>query len=150
LEEGCATLNKYVLALLAGLGMFGAVYLADAGLASHGLHAETTYLDDALLGCLSALLVFFLQQHHERELRRQRQFAAVVEQMNHHIRNALQVIVYQTALDPKFSEELQGIHGAVQRIDWALREILPSAVTADGGEPAATAQPTPLTPQRNH
>ncbi len=119
-------IRKYVIPLLAGLGMFAAVTLIDAILAKAGLHAEATYLDDLLLGSLTAALVFVLQLHHEHELERQRQSAMVIEQMNHHIRNALQVIVYRTDPKTRDSQELLDIRNSVDRIDWALREILPS------------------------
>jgi hypothetical protein len=118
--------RKYVLALLAALGMFMVVTLVDRLLAGVGLHAEATYLDDFLLAAVTAALVLVLQFQHERELARQRQSAVIIEQMNHHIRNALQVIVYR--MDPKIrdSQELRDIRDSVDRIDWALREILPT------------------------
>lgn len=118
--------RKYVLALLAALGMFVVVLLVDRLLVTMSLHAEATYLDDFLLAAVTAVLVLVLQFHHERELARQRQSALVIEQMNHHIRNALQVIVYR--MDPKGrdSQELSDIRDSVDRIDWALREILPT------------------------
>jgi len=47
--------------------------------------------------------------------------------MNHHIRNALQVIQYgltgNSALPPEHMKE------AVKRIEWALREVLPDEQT---------------------
>jgi TolA-binding protein len=44
--------------------------------------------------------------------------------MNHHIRNALQVIAYANATgDP--DESMKLIRSSVERIEWALREVLP-------------------------
>lgn len=120
--------RRYLVVLLAGVGMFFAVYLVDALLAVFRLHAEQTSLDDVLLGCVAAVLVFFLLRHHEWELRRQRQSAAVIEQMNHHIRNALQVIAARSNLGIRSDGELQQITAAIERIDWALREILPRSI----------------------
>ena len=117
--------------------MSGAVYFMDLGLAHFGLHAESTYLDDTLLGMFAAFLVFFLQLHHERELRRQQQCAAVIDNMNHHIRNALQVIVYRATLDAQYGAELKDINKAIERIDWALREILPE-INRAGLDPAGS------------
>ncbi len=121
--------GKYLYPLLAGLGMFGVVYLVDAGLAYLGMHAETTHIDDALLGIFAALILFFVLQHRDtqRELIRQKQYAAIIADLNHHIRNAMQVIVYRTELGLQGIPELQEIREAVNRIDWALREILPRA-----------------------
>ena len=118
--------RKYVLSLLSALGMFVVVVLVDRLLANLGLHAEATYLDDILLAIVTGVLVFVLQLQHERELARQRHSAIIIEQMNHHIRNALQVIVYR--MDPKARDiqELRDIGDSIDRIDWALREILPT------------------------
>jgi hypothetical protein len=111
--------------LLSGLAMMVAVDLVNRWFVAYGLHAETTRIDDLLLGLVAALLVLLIQRQQERELRLQRQSAAVIEQMNHHIRNALQVIVTRASLDHEAQPELDQINNAVARIDWALREILP-------------------------
>jgi hypothetical protein len=112
--------------------MFAAVYLVDLWLAAKGLHAESTWIDNVLLSAVATAMAWLLQRHQERELLRQRQSAIVIEQMNHHIRNALQVIVARASLDQRDTPELAQIHDAVARIDWALREILPQST----GEPA--------------
>jgi hypothetical protein len=128
--------------------MMVAVDLVDRWFVSVGLHAETTRIDDVLLGLVAAALVLLIQRQQDRELRRQRQSAAVIEQMNHHIRNALQVIVSRASLDHEAKPELQQINEAVARIDWALREILPRSATGapvpdldpETHEPAPTSQ----------
>lgn len=117
------------IAALSGVAMMVAVDLVDRGFIALGLHAETTRIDDILLGLVAAALVFLIQRQQDRELRRQRQSAAVIEQMNHHIRNALQVIVSRASLDHEAKPELREIDDAVARIDWALREILPRSAT---------------------
>jgi len=126
--------RRVVIALLSGLAMSLAVNLVDGWLAAKGLHAETTSFDDILPGVVAAALVFLLQRQQERQLRYQRQSVAVIDQMNHHIRNALQIIVTRASLDHKAKPELDQIHSAVARIDWALREILPQSV-GDGPIP---------------
>lgn len=113
--------------LMAGVAMALIVDLIDRGFVAIGLHAETTRIDDVLIGLVAAAFVFLVQRQQERELRRQLQNAAVIEQMNHHIRNALQVIVTHAGLDHEAKPELQQIDDAVARIDWALREILPKS-----------------------
>ena len=122
-------LNHNLAALAAGLGMFLAVHLVDAGLAFLGLHAEATYLDDVLLGILAALLVFFLQWRHRLELRRHQRCAVVIDEVNHHIRNALQVIALRTGLDTRSRDELTEIRAASDRIEWVLQELLPGLAT---------------------
>ncbi len=126
--------RRLAITALSGLAMCVAVDLVDRWLAAVGLHAETTRFDDLLIGLVAAVLVFLLQRQQERELRRQRQSAAVIDQMNHHIRNALQVIVARASLDHQSKPELLQINDAVARIDWALREILPRSAT-DGPLP---------------
>ncbi|MFZ0661824.1 MAG: hypothetical protein WAM66_03970 [Acidobacteriaceae bacterium] len=132
------TRRKFAISLLSGAGMFVAVYLIDAALAHAGMHAETTHLDDGLLGFIVAALAFVLETQREREVRRQERCAVVIEEMNHHIRNALQIIVARANLSMNDIPELCQVTTAVERIDWALREILPH--TAGG--------PLPTKPQR--
>ncbi len=126
--------SKYLYPLLTGLGMAGAVYLVETVMLSAGLHGESTFLDDALLGIFAAVAMFFLLRHRDtqRELVRQKQYAAVIADLNHHIRNALQVIVYRTELGLHGVPELQDIRDSVNRIDWALREILPLGTGSPG------------------
>lgn len=125
--------SKYLHSLLGGLATSGAVYLVEATLARAGIQGEKTLLDDALLGIFAALAVFFLLSHRdaERELSRQKECASVIAELNHHIRNALQVIVSRTELSFN-NPELQEIRNAVNRIDWALREILPRSIGNSG------------------
>jgi signal transduction histidine kinase len=81
-------------------------------------------MSDALSGLIAGALVFRLLQY-ERERRRQiRQRLETIGDMNHHIRNALQVIS-GTAYSAADKEQLAAIRESVGRIQWALREILP-------------------------
>jgi hypothetical protein len=121
--------RRHGITVLAGITMAVVVDLIDRGLAAIGLHAETTRIDDLLVGLAAALIVWLLQRQQERELQRQRHSATVIEQMNHHIRNALQIIVTRASLDRHARPELRQIDAAVARIDWALREILPQSAS---------------------
>jgi hypothetical protein len=47
----------------------------------------------------------------------------IIADMNHHIRNALQTIVYLESLHPNNHHDM--FKDAVQRIEWALTEVLP-------------------------
>src|SRR5262249_47723203 len=58
-----------------------------------------------------------------------------IELMNHHVRNALNVIVLSTNVH-SHGELLEGIQTSVSRIDWALREILHGRVLDDYAENA--------------
>jgi 1,2-phenylacetyl-CoA epoxidase catalytic subunit len=46
-----------------------------------------------------------------------------VAEMNHHVRNALQVIAYWS-LAEKEKRQVELVQDAVNRIQWALREIM--------------------------
>jgi hypothetical protein len=73
-----------------------------------------------LIGAMVAQIVVLYRQ-------RQLQAAARVQriaEMNHHVRNALQVITYWS-LAEKEKRQVELIQDAVNRIQWALREVLP-------------------------
>jgi hypothetical protein len=120
--------RPYLYGALAGGAMVAAVYVVDAVMAQIHLRPEATILDDLLLGALTAALVVTLELQHQREMRRQQERMAIVIEMNHHIRNALQTIVYvNSKMDDRDAET---IHEATDRIEWALREILPGTMPA--------------------
>ncbi len=67
------------------------------------------------------------------ERRRRRYLEArleVIREMNHHVRNALEVLSY-TAMQQADEKTKAMMRDSVIRIDWALREILPSDGTAE-------------------
>ena len=98
---------------------------------------------NTLTGLIAGWLFYSFAQHerHRHELVRERMHT--IAELNHHIRNALQVIKYwggsQSHVD---SMQLQLINESVDRIEWALREVLPRY-------PAASASTTPL-PESPH
>jgi len=85
------------------------------------------WVDDISGAVLLGLVVFVYERRREKELLRK---LRVIELMNHHVRNALQPVMY---LPYSHDQELQlnTIRDAVQRIDWALREILPGSSPAE-------------------
>jgi hypothetical protein len=50
-----------------------------------------------------------------------------IAEMNHHIRNSLQIITYASATRQD-AESVDLIRTSVERIEWALREVLPGHV----------------------
>jgi len=98
-------------------------YLLEVRLHHHGIPSRyLIVLSSVLVGLVAAALVYALstreqhrQEHVECRLR-------VIAEMNHHIRNALQVITFYSR---KGEKQEVGIVEAVERIQWALREILP-------------------------
>ena len=145
-----------IYAFLAGLGICCAVYVINAALARAGLRADETLLDDALLGIFAAISLFFLLRHLDtsRELRRQKHYESVISELNHHIRNALQIIVNHAEVEVHSLSELDDIRNAVSRIDWALREVLPRGFggprrTLSQIRRAAAAQPSTINPKKD-
>ena len=67
----------------------------------------------------------------------------IIAEINHHIRNALQVISYYAYREAD-QRVVQMIRDSVNRIDWALREVLPQFAVM--GEPKLPAL-TPLSTQ---
>jgi hypothetical protein len=64
-----------------------------------------------------------------------------IAEMNHHIRNALQVIKILVAYPPdavQRSRQVKLINESVERVEWALREVLPKYPAG------ASSMPTPL------
>jgi len=117
--------HAYLSAVAAWIATFAAVYGIDAFLARIKLPAEATILDDTLLRFLVAILVFGIELRHQRELRRQQRHIAVIAEMNHHIRNALQTIVYAT-FNASDRHAVDEVREATKRIEWALREVRPA------------------------
>lgn len=90
-------------------------------------------LSNGLTGIAAGLLYFQITRvERERRAATQERLRTIAE-MNHHIRNALQVISYaSTAADNEQSVEL--ISRSVERIEWALREVLPGHVIQEPGD----------------
>lgn len=90
----------------------------------------TALVDDLLIGILAGVLVFAYERHqHKLILERMR----VISEMNHHVRNALQPIIYSPYLQEQ-AEQVRTIQEGTRRIEWALREVLP------GDDPALGAK----------
>ena len=129
--------TNYLHPFLAGVAMFGAVFFVEHGLSEAGILGSGTVLDDVLLGLFAATGLFFLLRHLDtaRELRRRQHYAIIIAELNHHIRNALQVIISRADLAIHGMTELEDIIGAADRIDWALREILPRGAMPGSDQP---------------
>jgi hypothetical protein len=116
--------RPYLYGTLSAFAMFVAVYVVDNLMVRMHLRPEETFLNDLLLGSLVGILVVTLELQHKREIRRQQERMRVVIELNHHIRNALQAIVY---INSRMSGEDAAImREATGRIEWALTEILPA------------------------
>ena len=81
-------------------------------------------ISDVLAGVVAGVLVYRLLQYERDRRRALRQRLEIIADMNHHVRNALQVISL-SAYSSNDRRQLDAIKESVSRIQWALREILP-------------------------
>jgi hypothetical protein len=134
------TRRAYLHSAVSGIASFGALYIiAHHVLTRFGLRAETSYLDDILLGLLVTVLVIALEAQHEVEIRAERQRTQMVMELNHHMRNALQTIVYVNSANPD-PVEADRVRQATSRIDWALREVSKSGDGMQGVQDGRSAK----------
>lgn len=99
-------------------------------------------ISNAMVGGVAAVLViaWTVQQRQRASFVSSRM--RVIAEMNHHIRNALQVIQFSTR-NQKDDDEVRAMREAVQRITWALREVLPQMLNAEDESPVADAKQPP-------
>ena len=122
------TASKRKLRLVAaGIGaiVFGSAMCLDRVLTRRGrTPMQITAVSNGLMGFITGWLVMrTLDQVCERRENVAARLKTIAD-MNHHIRNALQTIqlsVYST----KDQQAISDITDAVERIQWALREVLP-------------------------
>lgn len=89
------------------------------------------YLDDAFVGLLAAVALEMSRRHlrHKREVEL-RQLTLVAE-LNHHVRNSLcSILLNANCADPE--KRLERIKGSVEKIDFVLSELVPTAGTTNG------------------
>jgi hypothetical protein len=111
--------------------VWGVGFGFDRLLARDGVtRTEILVTSNGLTGLVAGLLFYnlALKERIRREIIRDR--LHVIADMNHHIRNALQVITYATAVG-KDNQSVELIRSSVERIEWTLREVLPGHVPND-------------------
>lgn len=107
--------------VLIGLGFFFMGSLSDVWLQQHVGSRSVAIMDDALVGIGVGLLVLLYERRQRQNMIRKLE---VIRLMNHHVRNSLQVISF-AASSPQQDELANKLRDAVERIEWALREVLP-------------------------
>ena len=116
-------LTLVVTLVVSALGFVFDFFLGQVGLS----RSNMLIISNGLTGLFAGGLVYQLAREEKasRELVRARM--KTIAELNHHIRNALQVIKFlggqeRPTLD---AMQLQLINDAADRIEWALREVLP-------------------------
>ena len=126
-------LQRVGFSFLLGFGLFVFGALVQGALGRRGITGINAYLDDLILGVLAGLLVFAYEHRRSREMRKK---LSVIAAMNHHVRNALQTISYLPYTDQ--AKQVQLIQQSVNRIQWALQEILPGEAEQEQTLPPAS------------
>jgi hypothetical protein len=107
--------------VLLSLLVCGFLVLIDQLSVHWGLGIWQRIADDITGGIIAASIFYLYERRARREFR---EHLRLVDLMNHHVRNALQPLMFvpfqlETAVQKQLVEE------CVNHIDWALREILP-------------------------
>lgn len=121
----------FVVLLVTGAGFgFDRVLLREGA-----TRLDIMLLSNGLTGLVAGGLFFQLGRY-ERERRKVvRARLRVIAEMNHHIRNALQIITY-VASSQQQEDSVELIRNSVERIEWSLREVLPGYAGAPSEVPA--------------
>jgi hypothetical protein len=88
---------------------------------AEGFNPETTLIDEILMGLVMGVVVCCIHEAFRR--RYERKLQAAVDELNHHVRNSLQVILNKQMLCPHCDQDETS--KVMDRVDWALKEILP-------------------------
>jgi hypothetical protein len=126
-----------IIAIAYGVVVLAFLLLAEELSLRYGLGEWERLLDDFCGAIIAGLLVYRHEYSRSRYLSEK---LKTIELMNHHVRNALQVIVDSAYLHGH-AQQLTEIQNSVKRIDWALREILPGRILDKYEDPAEKNQP---------
>jgi len=123
-------LRRALFSFFLGFGIFVLGVALRTVLDKLGVGGVPALIDDLLVGIVAGAMVFAYERHqHKLVLARLR----VIAEMNHHVRNALQPILYSPFL-PEQAQQVRTIQEGTRRIEWALREVLPGEAEPDPPE----------------
>ena len=128
--------TKLLLGFLFAAAFISAVgYGFDRLLLTEGVpRFDVLLLTDVLTGIVAgALFLQFKIRSMEKQKLLEDRLQKIAD-MNHHVRNALQVVSYYGYLS-KDSEATKLIDESIRRIEWTLREVLPRGWDLDGVSP---------------
>jgi hypothetical protein len=106
--------------VLLGVAMFAVQIAIDRTV---GHTRQTLWYSDMLMGLLTAVATGAGLLHYRAHMAADRARMRMIAEMNHHVRNAMTAI--SLSVYAKNDPELEKItRDSIQRIDWALREVL--------------------------
>jgi uncharacterized membrane protein YccC len=121
---------------LYGLLVLVFLLLAEETSFYYGLGFWHRAFDDLCGALIAAFLVYRYERTRSKHLAEK---LKTIEMMNHHVRNALQVIVDSVYVHGH-ARQLDEISNSVKRINWALQEILPGRVLDEYDSPENVAK----------
>lgn len=117
-----------VMVVVVAVGFGFDVLLLDKGVP----RLDIMLLSNVLTGVVAGVFYYSISNYERESRQRVRQQLHIIAEMNHHIRNALQVITY-VAGSNREEESVHLIRSSVERIERALREVLPGDVVEPQG-----------------
>ncbi len=102
------------------LGVFTVATIGDVLILDLKANPLWAIGDHVALGAFAGAIVLVYDRRRRRDLHEK---ISSIHEINHHIRNQLEVIEY-SAWATHDQQHMERIDESVQRIDWALREIL--------------------------
>jgi hypothetical protein len=126
-----STLSPGIGAVIFGLVVVILLFLTDQISMHYGLREPQLIVDDLAGGIIAGLLMYRYERGRSKYLNER---LKTIELMNHHVRNALQTII-SSVYAHGHAQELNEIRTSVNRIEWALREVLPGRVLDNYDEP---------------
>ncbi len=107
--------------LLVALAVGVLTFFSDVVLLSVTYSMTLLVVDSILLGAMAGAVAWMYEQRHKRITAAKLE---TVAQMNHLVRNDLEIIQY-SAYATQNPEHIQRINDCLRHIEWALREVLP-------------------------
>ena len=112
-----------------------------AWLTLHNVHGFLAFVDNLVAGIAAGLMVLVYERWRQRDIEKK---LRTIRLMNHHVRNALQIIsAFSCGVNG--TEEPTKVRAAVRRIEWTLRDVLPGEIELTD----AAAPPNPGTPKKD-
>jgi hypothetical protein len=124
-------LTTVIVVVVFAVNLIQDIFLSAEGFSRWGIVVLSDIITGAIAGAL--FYQFVKNEKNRRELIRERM--RTIAELNHHIRNALQVIKFWGSQHQNCSLDEMQIHlmkDSVERIEWALREVLPKYPTPAG------------------
>lgn len=117
--------HSVVRAIAAGVLIGTAMLIVQIAMDSlTGPTERTLLMSDVFVGVITAIVTGAGLRHYDAHLRADEARMRMIAEMNHHVRNALTAI--SLSVYAKNDPHLEKItRDSIQRIDWALREVLP-------------------------